>query len=238
MYACTKNCPEKPITPERPGNHIMNKIAPSILAADFNILGEQIRAVSEAGAHYLHIDVMDGLFVPSISIGLPIIESIRRNTDIFFDCHLMITDPDRYLTNFAKAGADSITVHIEACKDPVATINAIKSLGLKSGITLCPETPLEDIECVLDIVDMVLIMSVHPGFGGQTFMPSSLAKIEKLKNMIDRRGLKTDIEVDGGVTLKNLRMILDSGANVIVSGSSIFNGDIAENIAEFKKIMK
>ncbi len=215
----------------------MNKLAPSILAADFNVLGEQIRAVSEAGAHYLHIDVMDGLFVPSISIGLPIIESIRRNTDIFFDCHLMITDPDRYLTDFAKAGADSITVHIEACKDPVATVKAIKALGLKSGITLCPETPLEDIECVLDIVDMVLIMSVHPGFGGQSFMPSSFAKIEKLKEMIDKRGLKTDIEVDGGITLKNLRLVLDSGANVIVSGSSIFNGDITENIREFKKIM-
>ena len=237
MSACTKNYPIR-ITPERPGNFVMNKLAPSILAADFNILGEQIREVSEAGAHYLHIDVMDGLFVPSISFGFPLIESIRRNTDIFFDCHLMINDPDRYLTQFAKAGADSITVHIEACKDPVATINAIKALGLKTGITLCPETPLDNIDCVLDMVDMVLVMSVHPGFGGQSFMPSSIARIEELKKKIVSRGLKTDIEVDGGITLKNLRLILDSGANVIVSGSSIFNGDITTNIREFKKIIK
>lgn len=214
----------------------MIKLAPSILAADFNILGEQIQTVEASGVPYLHIDVMDGNFVPSISFGMPVIASIRKNSKLIFDVHLMIEEPIRYLEDFKAAGADIITVHVEACQDLKKTVEKIKELGLKAGVTLKPATSLEELKAIIKDIDMVLIMSVEPGFGGQVFMPEALQRIRDLKAMSEQYGANIDIEVDGGITADNVAKVIEAGANVIVSGTSIFLGDIKDNILCYQRI--
>ncbi|MBS7045938.1 MAG: ribulose-phosphate 3-epimerase [Eubacterium sp.] len=215
----------------------MNILSPSILSADFTKLGEEIETIDNAGAEYIHVDVMDGMFVPSISYGMPVIKSIRKSTGKVFDVHLMISEPIRYIADFAASGADMITVHVEACSDVVATIEKIREYKLKIGITLNPDTPVSAIKPYLNRVDMVLIMSVNPGFGGQKFITSSVDKIKEVKRLRDELNLSYDIEVDGGINIDNLATVLEAGANVIVAGSAIFRGDAAENVKKFKSIM-
>lgn len=213
-------------------------LAPSILAADFKELGKEIRTIEENGAQYLHFDVMDGMFVPSISFGVPVLESIRSATNLVCDAHLMVTEPIRYVEAFAKAGADLITVHLEACEDIDATIEKIRACGCKVGVSICPETPVISVKNLLEKVDMVLIMSVHPGFGGQAFIPESLDKIRQLKAMIDAENVSVDIQVDGGIYTHNVEQVIEAGANIIVAGSAVFKGDTANNTKEMLEILK
>lgn len=214
-------------------------LAPSILAADFKELGKEIKATEEHGAEYLHFDVMDGIFVPSISFGMPVLSSIKSCTNQVMDAHLMITEPIRYVEAFKNAGADLITIHLEACEDVNATIAKIRECGLKVGISICPDTPVSELEAYIEKVDMVLIMSVHPGFGGQKFIENSLEKIRETRAMITAKGLQTDIQVDGGIYLTNVREVLDAGANIIVAGSAVFKGGkAAENTRQFMEILK
>lgn len=213
-------------------------LAPSILSCDFTRLGEEIKLLENKNVSYVHIDVMDGLFVPNISIGVPVVASLRKITDLVLDVHLMIIDPERYVEAFAKAGADIINIHYEACKDCESCLKAIKSLGKKAAITIKPHTDYKEILPFLPLVDMVLVMSVEPGFGGQSFIPESLYNLKGLAEYKKENNMNFDIEIDGGVNLDNAEMIVKSGADIIVAGSAVFKGNTEENIEKFQKIME
>ena len=213
----------------------MIKLAPSILSADFAKLLEDVKKVEKAGCEYLHIDVMDGHFVPNITLGPGIVKSLRKDVNMVFDTHLMIENPDNYIKDFVDAGSDLIVVHVEACRHLHRTIQNIKSYNVKAGVALNPATPIETIKHVLQDVDMVLIMTVNPGFGGQSFIESTIEKIKELKQLIDEKNLKVDIQVDGGIKPSDIYQVVEAGANIIVAGSAIFN---SENIEETVKLMR
>lgn len=215
------------------------KLSPSLLSADFGIVKEQLEILENAGTPYIHLDVMDGVFVPNISFGIPVIKSLRKHTKMIFDAHLMIVEPERYIKEFYEIGCDIINIHAEATKDLKGTIEKINSYGVKSGVTIKPKTPVSAIYDVLADVDMVLVMSVEPGFGGQKFMSEQLEKVRELKKLKDEKGYKYDIQIDGGITLDNLREVLDAGVNCIVAGSSVLGKeDIGQAAKDFMEVFK
>lgn len=216
----------------------MYKLAPSILNADYGNLESQIKLADQAGADMIHLDVMDGMFVPCISFGWDLIKDVRHCTDKKFDVHLMIGNPDRYLHYFKEAGADIISVHAEACSQLDVTIERIRDLGCKVGVVLNPATSLTALDFVLEKIDMVLLMTVNPGFGGQKYMTSMTRKIVELRKTIDEREVDVEIEVDGGITIENVRTVMDAGADIIVSGSGIYRGDVTQNVKNFLEIFK
>ncbi len=213
-------------------------LSPSLLSVDFSNIAENVQAIDYAGAQYIHLDIMDGAFVPNISFGPPVIKCIRKTTDRIFDVHLMIEEPDRYMDDYKACGADIVTVHAESCKHLHRTVMRIKELGMKAGVALNPSTPLSVLDYILPELDMVLIMSVNPGFSGQSFIPSSIRKIRDMRKMIEDRGLDIDIQVDGGINLKNVSEVIEAGANVIVAGSAVFSGEPASNVKAFLDVFK
>lgn len=217
----------------------MLKLSPSLLSADFSQLNRDINIVAQAGAQYIHLDVMDGVFVPNITFGAPVIKALRKVSDIVFDVHLMIIDPIKYIDDFCKAGADIITFHVESISDPAKTIEKIKMNNVKAGIVIKPHTTVKAIEKYLDMVDMVLVMSVEPGFGGQKFMPHTLDKVKELAGIKKDKNLNFEIEIDGGIGINNVREVIEAGVEVVVAGSAVFGAeDITARTKEFLEIFK
>ena len=216
----------------------MIKLSPSILACDYNILGAQVKEAVDAGAQYMHLDVMDGLFVPSISLGMPVIKSLRTSTDVVFDTHLMINEPIRYIEDFAESGSDIITIHLEATKNVKETIDKIRACNVKPGIVINPETPVKELVPYIDMVDMILLMSVHPGFGGQKYIDEVTSKIVETRALINASGKNIELEVDGGINMNNINTVLEAGADVIVAGSAVFGGNITSNVKNFLEAFK
>ena len=212
------------------------QLAPSILSADFNRLGEQIQRVEKAECRWLQIDIMDGMFVPSISFGMPVVKSIRKESSLYFDVHMMVKDPERYVEEFQSCGADMITVHAEACRDLAETVKKIHETGADAGVAVNPDTPLSAVTDVMDQVEMILIMSVYPGFGGQKYIPESTERIRTLRRMLDEKGLEhVHIQVDGGINRATIDEVLAAGANIIVAGSAVFGSNIEQNVRELQE---